>query len=37
VNGTFRAPNPANDLFTHVDAALYRAKRDGRNRIARAG
>ena len=28
---------PANDLFTHVDAALYRAKRDGRNRIARAG
>jgi diguanylate cyclase (GGDEF)-like protein len=35
--GTFRAPRVTDDLFTHVDAALYRAKRDGRNRIARAG
>lgn len=35
--GTFREPQPANDLFSHVDAALYRAKRDGRNRIERAG
>lgn len=34
--GTFRDARPANDVFSHVDAALYRAKRDGRNRIERA-
>ena len=33
--GTFRGPLPANDVFGHADAALYRAKRDGRNRIER--
>lgn len=31
--GSFRAPQASNHLFDRVDAALYRAKRDGRNRI----
>ncbi|WP_058755672.1 sensor domain-containing diguanylate cyclase [Sphingomonas endophytica] len=34
--GTFRTPRGAGELFAQVDAAMYRAKREGRNRIEKA-
>lgn len=34
--GVFRGPRPAADIFAKIDAALYRAKAEGRNRICQA-